>query len=111
MSASLISRALFEVRKTSGRRLARMVPISGTVTWKSESTSSRNASNSGSDLSTSSTSSSCGSSAVIARISGRGTMKCSEKKTLSSCPTRSAASRSVVAPAITSLKRSFRICV
>ena len=75
MSASLITRALFEVRNTRGLRTARMVPISGTVTWKSDSTSSRKASNSGSDLSTSSTSSRVGSSAVIAFNSGRATMK------------------------------------
>ena len=41
---------------------ASKVPISGTLTWKSDSTSSRNASNSGSDLSTSSISSRFGSS-------------------------------------------------
>ena len=51
------------------------------------------------------------SSDVIAFISGRGTMKLSEKKTLSSCPTRSAASRSVFAPAMASVKRSLRIWV
>ena len=38
-------------------------------------------------------------------------MKRLEKKTLSSAPTRSAASRSDVAPAIISVSFSFRICV
>ena len=47
----------------------------------------------------------------MARSSGRGTMKRSEKKTLSSCPTRSAASATVVVPAIVSVNVSFKICV
>ena len=42
---------------TCGGCVALMVPISGMVTWKSESTSSRNASNSSSARSTSSISS------------------------------------------------------
>ena len=42
---------------TCGRSCARMVPISGTVTWKSESTSRRKASNSSSLRSISSMSS------------------------------------------------------
>jgi hypothetical protein len=62
-------------------------------------------------LSTSSISSRFGCSEVIERSSGRGTMKRLEKNTLSSWPTRSAASRRVVAPAITSASFSFRICV
>ena len=60
------SRALFEVSTTSGMCLALIVPSSGTETWKSDSTSSRKASNSGSALSISSTSSTTGSSARIA---------------------------------------------
>ena len=99
------------MRKTSGLCFDSSVPTSGTVTWKSESTSSRKASNSGSDLSTSSISSSVGSGDWIARSSGRGTMKRSEKNTLSSRPTRSAASFSVVVPLIASANFSFRICV
>ncbi len=87
------------------------MPISGIVTWKSESTSSRNASNSGSDLSTSSINSSVGFSAVMAAISGRGTMKRFEKKTESSCPTRSAASVRLCESPIVSLTLSLRICV
>jgi len=88
-----------------------MVPISGMVTWKSDSTSSRKASNSGSDLSTSSISSKQGSSAVMARISGRGTMKRREKKTESSRPTLSAASNRLVAPEMVSATLSLRIWV
>src|SRR5262252_7544848 len=57
LSASDISRALFEVRITRGMCFAVRVPSSGTEIWKSESNSSRNASNSASALSISSTSS------------------------------------------------------
>ncbi len=79
LSPSESSRALFEVRTTSGMCLARTVPSSGTETWKSESTSSRKASNSGSALSISSTSKTTGSSAWIAERSGRGERKRNEK--------------------------------
>ena len=54
MRASWISRVRFEVRITIGTCSARIVPSSGTVTWKSESSSSRNASSSWSARSTSS---------------------------------------------------------
>ena len=63
------------------------------------------------DLSTSSISSRQGSSAVMAWSRGRGTMKRREKKTLSSAPTRSAASRRLVAPAMVSESFSLRIWV
>ncbi len=96
---------------TRGIWVALIVPNSGTVTWKSERISSRKASNSGSDLSTSSISNRVGSADVMALRSGRGTMKLSEKKTESSRPTRSAASRTVFAPAMTWEKRSFKIWV
>ena len=50
----------FEVRTTRGIVRALIVPNSGIVTWKSDSSSSRNASNSSSARSTSSTSSTGG---------------------------------------------------
>src|SRR5438445_1126369 len=71
LSPSDSSRALFDVSTTSGMCLALTVPSSGTETWKSESTSSRNASNSGSALSISSMSSTTGVSDWIAASSGR----------------------------------------
>ena len=98
LSASDISRALFEVSTTSGICLALNVPISGTVTWKSESSSSRKASNSASALSISSISSTTGFSDVIALSSGRGSTKRSEKKTSSSLAIRSTASARPFAP-------------
>ena len=91
--------------------LARRVPSSGTLTVKSLRTSSRNASNSVSDLSISSMSNTQRRSDVIERSSGRGRMKRSEKKTSSSLAMRSTASRSDEAPPITSPILSFRICV
>ena len=78
-SPSDSSRALLDVSTTSGMCFALIVPSSGTETWKSESTSSRNASNSGSALSISSTSSTTGSSDWIACSSGRGERKRYEK--------------------------------
>ena len=54
MSASCSSRVRLEVKNTSGGRAAAIVPSSGMVTWKSESSSSRNASNSSSARSISS---------------------------------------------------------
>ena len=57
MSASWISRVRFEVMMTIGGCAALMVPSSGMVTWKSASTSSRNASNASSVRSSSSISS------------------------------------------------------
>ena len=71
LSASCSSRVRFEVRITAGRRLAGIVPTSGIVIWKSESTSSRKASNSSSARSISSMSSTTGSSDAIASSSGR----------------------------------------
>ena len=111
MSASDISRALLLVRTTSGTCRALMVPSSGTLTWKSDSTSRRKASNSVSDLSISSMSSTQGFSELIARSRGRGRMKRSLKKTSSSCAILSTASRSERALPSTSLILSFRICV
>ena len=64
MSASCSSRVRFEVRITLGRRAAAIVPISGIVIWKSESTSSRKASNSSSARSISSIRSTTGSGAL-----------------------------------------------
>ena len=57
MSASWISRVRFEVMTTIGGCSALTVPSSGMVTWKSASTSSRNASNASSVRSSSSISS------------------------------------------------------
>ena len=57
MSASWISRVRFEVMTTIGGCAALTVPSSGMVTWKSASTSSRNASNASSLRSSSSISS------------------------------------------------------
>ena len=57
MSASWISRVRFEVMTTIGGCAALTVPSSGIVTWKSASTSSRNASNASSVRSSSSISS------------------------------------------------------
>ena len=54
MSASWTSRVRFEVRITRGGVSALIVPISGTVTWKSDRISSRYASNSSSARSISS---------------------------------------------------------
>ena len=54
MSASCTSRVRLEVMTTTGGRLARIVPISGIVIWKSESSSSRKLSNSSSARSISS---------------------------------------------------------
>ena len=71
LSASWSSRVRFEVRITAGFRRARIVPSSGIVIWKSESTSSRNASNSSSARSISSMRSTTGSSESIASSSGR----------------------------------------
>ena len=71
LSASWSSRVRFDVRITAGRRRAAIVPSSGIVIWKSESTSSRNASNSSSARSISSISSTTGSSLSIASSSGR----------------------------------------
>src|SRR3989304_2155401 len=60
LSASWISRVRLEVMTTNGWRRARSVPSSGMVIWKSESTSSRKASNSSSARSISSMSSTGG---------------------------------------------------
>ena len=62
---------LFEVRKTIGICLARIVPSSGIETWYSERISSISASVSSSTRSTSSMSSTTGSVAEIASSSGR----------------------------------------
>ncbi len=92
LSASCSSRVRFEVRITAGRRRALIVPISGIVIWKSESTSSRNASNSSSARSISSISSTTGSSESIASSSARRIRKRFEKssssETLPSCAAR-----------------------
>jgi hypothetical protein len=69
---------------TVGRRRASMVPISGIVIWKSESTSSRKASNSSSARSISSMSRTTGSSEVIASSSGRRMRKSGPKSSCSS---------------------------
>ena len=61
MRASCSSRVRFEVRITAGRERAVTVPISGIVIWKSDSISSRKASNSSSARSISSISSTTGS--------------------------------------------------
>ncbi|EAU63378.1 hypothetical protein STIAU_7170 [Stigmatella aurantiaca DW4/3-1] len=107
-NASDSSRALFEVRMTRGMCLARKVPNSGMVTALSESTSSRNASNSGSALSISSTSSRAGCSDSWALRMGRGSRKRSEKKTASPEASRSAASANVPVPDTISPILSFR---
>ena len=70
-SASCSSRVRFDVRITAGRRRAEIVPSSGIVIWKSERTSSRNASNSSSARSISSIRSTTCSSVSIASSSGR----------------------------------------
>ena len=62
----------FDVSSANGRRAAVIVPISGTVTWKSQSTSSSRPSTSTSALSISSMSSTVGSVRRIAVSSGRG---------------------------------------
>ncbi len=71
LSASCSSRVRLEVSRTTGLRRASIVPISGIVIWKSESTSSRNASNSSSARSISSMRSTTCSSESIASSSGR----------------------------------------
>ena len=78
-SASDSSRLAFEVRTTNGRRVAVIVPSSGTVTWKSLSTSRSRPSTSTSALSVSSISSTFGSSPRIAVSSGRGSRNSSLK--------------------------------
>jgi len=60
---------------TSGGLGARTVPISGMLIWKSDSTSSRNASNSSSARSTSSISSTAWPPARTASSSGRSSRK------------------------------------
>jgi hypothetical protein len=87
------------------------VPSSGTLTWKSERISRRNASNSESDLSTSSIKRTDGSGDVMAFSSGRGSRKRALKKTSSSFPIRSTASVSDFAAPTTSLILSFKIWV
>ena len=69
----------FEVRRVNGRCAATTVPSSGTVTWKSPSTSSSSPSTSTSALSVSSTSRTVGSVRRIAVSSGRGSRNSSEK--------------------------------
>ena len=92
LSASCSSRVRFEVRITAGLRRARIVPSSGIVIWKSESTSSRNASNSSSARSISSMSRTTGSSESIASSSGRRMRnsgpKSSSSETVPSCAAR-----------------------
>ena len=78
LSASDSSRVEFEVSSANGRRVAVIVPSSGTVTWKSLSTSSSRPSTSTSALSISSTSSTVGSVRRIAVSSGRGSRNSSE---------------------------------
>ena len=79
--ASESSRVLFEVRNTSGGCAAAFtVPISGILTWKSDSISSSSDSNSWSALSISSISRIQPSSSLRALSSGRGSRKSSEKK-------------------------------
>jgi hypothetical protein len=87
------------------------VPISGTVTAQSESTSSRKASSSGSALSISSTRRSAGVSLVMARRIGRGSRNRSEKKTFPSAAIASAASASPFAARATSPIRPASSCV
>ena len=70
--ASLSGRVRLEVRTTKGMVFARTTPTSGIVTCISLSSSSRNASNSSSDLSISSMSSTTGSSDRMDCSSGRG---------------------------------------
>ena len=72
LSASDSSRVALEVSRTNGLRSAVMVPSSGTVTAKSDSTSSSRPSISMSALSVSSISSTVGSVRRIAVSSGRG---------------------------------------
>src|SRR6267143_1485389 len=108
LSPSESSRALFEVSTTSGMCLARTVPSSGTETWKSESTSSRKASNSGSALSISASNSTTGCSAWIAERSGRGERKRKEKNASSWPAIFATASGSDGASAISSPMRSRR---
>ena len=79
MSASDSSRVALEVSTTIGRRSAVIVPSSGMVTWKSESTSSSRPSTSTSALSVSSMSSTVGSVRRIAVSSGRASRNSSPK--------------------------------
>ena len=109
--ASPRSRTLLEVRKTSGGIRALITPISGTETWKAESTSSRKASKASSLLSTSSMSSTAPPSWRRAFSSGRGSRNGSEKKRSPMPCNRSMAASMVVAPARLSPIRSFRIWV
>ena len=92
LRASCSSRVRLEVRITAGLRRARIVPSSGIVIWKSESTSSRNASNSSSARSISSIRSTTGSSVSIASSSGRRIRnsgpKSSSSETVPSCAAR-----------------------
>ena len=70
--ASCTSRVRFDVSTTTGAVAARMVPYSGMVSWKSASTSNRNASNGSSARSSSSISSTAGGwSGSMADSSGR----------------------------------------
>ena len=108
---SVSSRALFEVSTTSGMCRAFTVPSSGIETWKSERTSSRKASNSGSALSISSTSSTTGSSDRMACSSGRGARNRYEKNASSWPAMRDTASGSEGASAISSPIRSRSSCV
>src|ERR1700735_703186 len=78
-SASESSRVPFEVRITCGMVVAVMVPSSGIETWKSDRSSSRNASNSSSARSISSISSTGGLSRRIAASNGRSSRYFSEK--------------------------------
>src|SRR5215472_1648350 len=108
LSPSDSSRALFDVSTTRGTFVALIVPNSGTDTWKSDSTSSRNASNSGSALSISSTSSTTGCSAWIADRSGRGERNRYEKNASSWPAILATASGSDGASAMSSPMRSRR---
>ena len=105
------SRALLEVSTTSGMCLAFTVPSSGIETWKSDSTSRRNASNSGSALSISSMSRTTGVFDSMADSSGRGDRKRCEKNASSWPEMRATASGSDGASAISSPMRSRSSCV
>ena len=96
---------------TRGVWMALTVPSSGTVTAKSESTSSRKASNSGSALSISSIKSSAGAGLRMAARIGLGKRNRSLKKRSSDPAIRSAACESVCAPAMVSAILSFNSCV
>src|SRR6266508_1477514 len=110
-SASDNSRVLLDVSTTNGLCIAVRVPNSGTETWKSLSTSNKNASNSASARSISSINRTVGSSHKIAFNNGLCSRKRLEKKTSSSFAKRSAASASEPAVPSVSFNLSRSNCV